>query len=554
MSKMAWERAAGSAARLATVSVIAAFAATTSVAANSAAPVKAPTNAQGAKVPASYGQTTPRTTWGQPQFGAPQFGAPAFGQPQHFGAPQFGAPQFGAPQFAPQFGAPQFGQSPLGRPQIAPATTSTFDGTAAPAGTAPQFPARTVYGQPPMQQQPQFGQRLPIFANTQANGITYGPPSYTKPKDFDPKMASSSPFPASWGQAGWGQQQLPQQPQFQGRIPAPSLAGAPVYGGQWGQRVAPASASQFAPAEPTYAPAEPLRPNYATAPAPAQQFAPAQPAYAPAQQSYAPAAPATYESVDVTPAAPAMIEAAPAPASTQTYTYPMATSTSTPAYVGQSTQIGETYAPATSASPLEVVIGQSGQITNGFEAAPTTYEQAPAYQPAPAYQQAPAYDTSAAPAYQTEAPVYESQASAYEAQAGGYEMTTTEAPVYQAATSYSTPGYEGVTAAPAYEQAPAYETATSAPAYGLSGSYGSSSFSSGNGHFVQVGAFRNVARAERLVRKLQGAGEQPIVTQATVRGKLYHRVRVPAMDKRDAANVQSRIRGLGYYEARMVRG
>lgn len=503
MSKMVWERVAGSAARLATISLIAAFAATTSAAAES----KAPVQGKGAKVPASYGQTWAQPMWGQP----------AYGQPFQ-GSAQFRAPAFGQPAYGAAIDAPRMPGAQMPRTMIAPASTSTF----APAVTAtlpagaPKLPHHAQQHRMPA---PAFGQRLPIFANTQANGITYGPPSYTPPKDFDPKTASSSPFPSDWHRPAWGR--APMQAPGAKPAPMPSLAGAPVYGGAWGQRMAPATASQFAPAEPTYAPAEPLRPNYAAAPA---TYAPAAPA------TYAPAAPAPaqYESVDVTPApaAPATT-AAPAPATTQTYSYEMAPATSAPAYVGQSTEIGTTYAtaPATEtapANPYEVVIGQTGEIKS--------YEAAPAYQEAPAYQPAPAYDSTAT---------------------SGYEMTTTveAAPAYPAATSYATQGYETVTAAPAYEAAtPTYQAAIA------STDFGSSSFSNGSNHFVQVGAFRNPARAERLVRKLQGAGEQPIVTQAIVRGKQYHRVRVPAMDKRDAKAVQTRIRGLGYYEARMVRG
>ena len=92
-----------------------------------------------------------------------------------------------------------------------------------------------------------------------------------------------------------------------------------------------------------------------------------------------------------------------------------------------------------------------------------------------------------------------------------------------------------------------------APAYdAAAGYYGSGAPAST--HFVQVAAFLDQNRAERLVRKLQAAGESPIVTQGNVRGKLWHRVRIPALDKADARMVQGRVRGLGYYEARMVRG
>ncbi len=648
MSKLAWERAAGSAAKLATISVIAALAATTSLAANSAAPVKG----QNAKVPASYGQPQ----FGAPTYGQPQFNAPAYGQAQVgapvYGQPLYGQPRFGAPVYGqPNFGAPVYGQPPLGRQQIAPATTSTFKpSSVTSAGVAPKlplnaarpaFPAGQQFGQRPVA--PQFGQRIPIFANTQANGITYGPPSYTPPKDFDPKTASSSPFPSDWHRNAWGQQQIQGQRarfQGQGRAPLPNLAGAPVYGNAWGQNpIAPASVSRFAPAEPSYAPAEPLRPNYTAA----------APVYAPAK--HAPAAPAKYESVDLTPPKKAATKVEPAvtkvePASTPTYSYDIAPSTAAPSYVGQSTQISSIYAPsatpaAPTTNPYEVVIGQSGEVKSydststayqpaqAYEPAPVyqTTTQAPAYQPAPApayqpatptpayqaatpapayqastpapayqavtqapayqaatpapayesaastyqaapayekapstYQAAPAYESAAskyqaAPAYETAAPAYETAVPAYQSQTSVYEAPQETAPAYQAASSYSAQGYETVTAAPAYEPAPAYETA--APAYTDAAAqlgYNPSSFSSGSDHFVQVGAFRNLQRAERLVRKLQGAGEQPIITQANVRGKLYHRVRVPAADRRDASNVQSRIRGLGYYEARTVRG
>ena len=678
MSKMAWERAAGTAAKLATVSVIAALAATTAVAAESANHLKKP----GAKVPASYGQPVAQPAWGQPQFRAPSYGQPQFGAPV-YGEPQFGAPVYGQPQFgAPAYGQPQFGAPQFPRQAIAPASAVTPNGPKLPAGNAPTSAKaplgqhKAAAGQAPAH--PQFGQRIPIFANTQANGITYGPPSYTPPKDFDPKLASSSPFPSEWTRRAWAQQQRP---------PAPNFAGAPVYGNGWGRRIQPASASQYAPAEPTYAPAEPLRPNYKAA--------------------TAPAAPAKYESITVAPAdAPEKKTAkvVPSPASTSTYSYQGVTTSALPSYVGQSTDFSSTTyksnaATSATANPYEVVIGQSGhatttasayQPTSTYQAAPA-YQTAttpnfktasiPAYQPAtaPAYQAAPSYQTTTAPAHQTVAPVHQTaaiptfqaapsyeaapihqSATTYEAapayqaatpttyeaapvqqsvtttfesapayqsatpttyeaapsyqsatptttyqaapayqsatpttyeaapsssyqsatpttyeaapayqsatpttyeaapayetssNASSYEMTTEAAPIYSAGTSYSAQGYETVasTTAPAYEAAPAYQSTDYSSAYGTS----SSSFSSGNNHFVQVGAFRNPARAERLVRKLQGAGEQAIITQATVRGKLFHRVRVPAIDKRDASAVRSRIRGLGYYEARTVRG
>jgi len=667
MSKLAWERAAGSAAKLATVSVIAALAATTAVAAESASHFKKP----GAKVPANYGQQFAPPAWGQPQFGAPaygqpQFGARGFGQPQFGGQPQFaGQPQFGAP---PAFGAPQFP-----RPAIAPASAVTPNGPKLPAGKAPAQAPRShaAARQVPA---PQFGQRIPIFANTQANGITYGPPSYTPPKDFDPKTASSSPFPSEWTRGVWGQHQRP---------PAPNFAGAPVYGNAWGQqRIQPASAARYAPAEPTYAPAEPLRPNYKAA------------------------APKQYQTIEVAPAdepAKKSVKATvPSPASTSTYSYQSVGTSTLPSYVGQSTDFSSSgyksnAATSTSANPYEVVIGQSGtakptttsayqpsstyqaapsyqsattpnyktatapayqsattsayqaattpayqpattpayqptsvptyqaapsyeaaapiqQSTTTYQAAPvqhstttyqaapvqhsattyqaepvqqatTTYQAAPSYQSAtPTYEAAPAYQSqtttfeAAAPAYQAQpttidvtssyqsgstyeaAPAYQTQSTTYEAApayettnaASSYEMTTEAAPIYSTGTSYSSQGYETVasTSAPAYEAAPAYQSTDYGSAYGTS----SSSFSSGSNHYVQVGAFRNPSRAERLVRKLQGAGEQAIITQATVRGKLYHRVRVPAVDKRDASIVRTRIRGLGYYEARTVRG
>jgi len=373
----------------------------------------------------------------------------------------------------------------------------------------------------------------------------------------------------------------------------PNFAGAPVYGNGWGQQIMPASASQYAPAEPSYAPAEPLRPNYRAA---------------------------------TTPAAPekTLGKATPAPASTSTYSYQMAPAATLPAYVGQTTDLSNTSyqsnaATSATADPYAVVTGQSGAYqaapsyaapatpdyktatapayqpaaTPSYQTAPaTTYQSAtaPAYQTAPSYEAAPVQQSAtsyqAAPAYQAATPTYETAPAAYQPQttyeaAPAYQSQTSyeaapattyeAAPSYQSATSYeAAPAYETQStassyemtteAAPIYQEAPSYGTqgyeTVAAPAYSTNdfGTSTSSSFSSGNGHFVQVGAFRNPARAERLVRKLQGAGEQPIITQATVRGKLFHRVRVPAMDKRDASTVRTRIRGLGYYEARTVRG
>lgn len=459
MSKMTWKRVAGKAAKMATVSAIAALAVTTSA------------KAEG-QIINGYGAAP--TTFGQPAYAQPSFGQPMMGQPV-----------YGAPGMMMQ---PQFRTAPLASDGIAPNARAILPASA--QTLAPSLPAGYPQ-QPQFAAQPQFGPQAPIFSNTQAMGITFGPPSYEKPKDFDPKMASSSPLPShmmSPQQLAWEQQRLQhdlkawekQAPAggWAQATPLPSPAGAPIYGG-YAQPMLPASASMYAPAEPSYAPAEPLRPNYAAA--------------APAQPIQAAAAP-TYESIE----APQTTVAA----TSQSYSYEMAPA-STPAYVGQSQQI-QPSAYATAPDPYEVVIGQQN-ATSSYEMGPSTD-------------------------YTTTATTYGAPAPAYE-----------QAPMYQAA-----PAYEP---APAYAPAPSYETSSiAAPAYT------DSSFSSGNGHFVQVGAFRNIARAERLVRKLQSAGEQPIITQATVRGKLYHRVRIPAADKRDAKYVRDRVRGLGYYEARTVRG
>ena len=453
MSNSAWERAAGKAAKLATVSFVAALAATTTA--------KAEGQIMQGAAPAGYGQPM----MGQPQMGQPMFGQPAFAQQS-----------FGQPAFAPQGMAPQMMQSHMQLPQFQAAPQAQIPGQIPAQGIAPAsastFSAPQGQMTPPAgwaQAQPQFGQRTPIFANTSAMGVTYGPPSYTPPEGFDPKMASFSPLPSHMMQGGWGQQ----APWGQAQIPNP--AGAPIYGG-YGQPMQAASASMYAPAEPSYAPAEPLRPNYSAA-----QPVAAQP---------------TYESIDVTQSA-----AAPLPASS--YSYQMAPATGS-TYVGQSQEIAPSY--TTSADPYSVVTQGSSAYEMGGTATSV-----------------PAYNTTATT---MGTPTYEPAPAAYQA-----------APAYEPA--------------PSYAPAPSYESSSiTAPSY-----YGqSSSFSSGSNHFVQVGAFRNIARAERLVRKLQSAGEQPIITQATVRGKLYHRVRIPAADKRDAAYVRDRVRGLGYYEARTVRG
>jgi rare lipoprotein A len=76
--------------------------------------------------------------------------------------------------------------------------------------------------------------------------------------------------------------------------------------------------------------------------------------------------------------------------------------------------------------------------------------------------------------------------------------------------------------------------------------------SSGNGFFVQVGAFADPGNAERARTELADAGPVEIVPQDAAAGTLY-RVRIgPLEDEQAAENALQRAIETGHADARMV--
>lgn len=442
-------------------------------------------------------------------------------------------------------------------------------------------------------QQPAFGygfqgqQQLP--AAPYGPGFGYGPQaaSFAAPVQSAPPQGYAQPVPQGYGQPapvpGFG---LPQPaPGFglPGGYPVP---GAPApgfgpYGGgfpgfgpssQWGH---------FAPSEPNYAPheragAQAPAPVAAVASAPAARPAPA--AQASAKQGTKPAAPAS--------------------ATTSDYSYELAPATNS-TYVGSSTQYSA--APTTYADPYQSIANQQSggstyQITtpaytqqydtqvSAQPAAPdySNYVAAPEYNVSPSYT-APAAAPAPAPNYTVAAPAplaptntggYEYQGStSYETASPSYQQAT---PSYQqAAPSYQqqpAQSYQQAAPAPSYQQNPqSYEqapadyydlsasaaaaaAAVAAPAYEVAAYAPPQQAAPRGGHFVQVGAFLDQARAARLVNKLGASGQQAFIVPAQVRGRLYHRVRISGGSKRDARAIRNQVRELGYYEARVVKG
>lgn len=242
------------------------------------------------------------------------------------------------------------------------------------------------------------------------------------------------------------------------------------------------------------------------------QFAPSEPNYAPAERNAAQAAAPAASA----PAAAPVMESATTATVAPDYSYEVV-----PA------------APASTAT----YVGNSQQITSGgndpYQAVPA--QQQGSYAVAqPSYTQQ--YD-AVAPAPQA-APVPQETVNL-----GGYE--------YQPVPQQPAADYYDLSAQTAAAAAAA--VAAPAPAYEVS-SYAPQQVAPVAGHFVQVGAFLDANRANNLVNKLGAAGEQAFIVSAQVRGKLYHRVRVVAASKRDARVARDRIRNLGYYEARMVKG
>ena len=408
------------------------------------------------------------------------------------------------------------------------AETGAFYGFSAPKAPAQQgyaAPQKGPQGQPyhggPLAQNhapshsvatsagyPAYAQGYPAHGY---GGHGYGAQSYPAP--YGGAAAYGAPVP------GYGPA-VPasvygQPPQGYG-YPVPGVAGIPAvdpYG-----NYPNFGSSLFAPAEPIYAPAERFGGGSSTA------TAPAEPATAAAERvTTAPAG----DYVEIAPSSSA--------AATGSGYSVEAPATDSATYVGPSQQI----APASSyqtTDPYSVILQQQ-------PAAP----QQPVYEP---YK--PVYDQ-----YEQAAPQPVQQYQSYEQAAPApqpvpqYQSYEQAAPAPQPVQQYQS--YEQTVIAPAPVQAaPAYEFGAVAAPSPASPTY--SSVPAGS-HFVQVGAFRDPNRAERLVSMLAAAGEPAFIVPAIVRGKQFYRVRVSAGDsKRDAKYVRDRIRNLGHYEARIVKG
>ncbi len=428
-------------------------------------------------------------------------------------------------------------------------------------------------------QQPAYGygfqgQQLPAAPFGPAFG--YGPQS----APFDAPVQSAAPQGYAPQVPGYG---LPQQvPGFglPGGFPVPGALGFNQFGGGFQDYGFSSQWGNFAPSEPNYAPHE-----RAGTKAPAPVAATASEQRVPANAGTKPA---------------------PATATTSDYSYEIAPTTNS-TYVGSSTQFNT--APTTYSDPYQSIANQQSsatgyQTTTGYQTATPSYTQqydsstsytetAPAqdysnYVAAPEYNVAPSYSapaatpnyTVAAPApaapapvnvgryeYQStssyeEAPSYQQAAPSYQQAAPSYQQQA--APSYQqAAPSYqqAVPSYQQ--AVPSYEPAPAdyYDlnasraaAAVAAPSYEVAAYAPQQQVAPRGGHFVQVGAFLDQARANRLVNKLGASGQQAFIVPAQVRGRLYHRVRIGAGSKRDARVIRNQVRELGYYEARVVKG
>ena len=314
-----------------------------------------------------------------------------------------------------------------------------------------------------------------------------------------------------------------QPPQGYG-YPVPGVAGIPAvdpYGSypNFGS-------SLFAPAEPIYAPAERFGGSSAAT-------APAEPATAAAERvTTAPAPKGDY--VEIAPSQ--AYTSAPAVSSGYSVEAP---ATESATYVGPSQQI----APASSyetTDPYSVILQQQPAAPQQpvYEPYKPVYEQYEQAAPQPVQQQYQSYEQAApAPAPQ---PVQQYQS---------YEQA---APAPQPVPQYQSYEQTVIAPAPVQQAAPAYEFGAVAAPSPAAPTY--SSVPAGS-HFVQVGAFRDPNRAERLVSMLAAAGEPAFIVPAIVRGKQFYRVRVAAGDsKRDATYIRDRIRNLGHYEARIVKG
>ena len=427
--------------------------------------------------------------------------APGFG---YQGQPSFG---YGQPSFG--YGQPSFGAPAPGYPGVQPASTYTVpQGYGAPAQEiqVPQV-APGYAGQIP-QVAPGYAGQVPQF------------PGYAEP--------AIPGYPAPFGAPGFG--------------PDPYGFG-PAFGFGYGP---------FAPSEPNYAPAEPERPA----------------APEPASVATTPAEPATPPARTVTVEAPQATTTV--SASSSDYSYEIAPATGS-TYVGTSTQIDT--GPATYSDPYQAIQSQqapapqqeyqvvSPSYTQEYESLPSYAAPAPA--PAPASQ---AYTAAPAPAPQTYAPAPQPQAyapapapapQAYSTApapapqqgtvvVGGYEYTAAPAPAPQSADYYDLSEATAAAAAAAIVAAPnqfdvaAFAVPQQAAPVG--------------GYFVQVGAFLDRNRAVNLVNQLASGGQSAFIVPAQVRGRLYHRVRIGAGNRRDARAIRDQVRELGHYEARVVKG
>ena len=421
---------------------------------------KAPSRAVIAATLLALGATSAVAQNAQPNYG--------FAQQQQFAAP-YGYAQQQAP-----FGAP------AGFPGYAIQPASTFNQQPAAQGFAAPAPQQPSYAAPAAPQQP-------AYAAPQQAPQGYG----TAPQ----------PFP------GYG---------VPGGFPVPGAVGAPIagfnpYGDPYG---ASSQWSQFAPSEPTYAPAE---------------RAPAAVAAAPA-----PAAPATMQPIES-----ATVATTVAP----DYTYEVAPATGS-TYVGSSAEF------TTGVDPYQAIPAQPAPAyTQQYQAAPQQPQQPqqPAYTQQP---QQPAYTQQYEVAPQQPQQQYEATASYPAPQesvnVGGYE--------YQAAPQQPSTDYYDLSAQTAAAAAAALATAAPQQQVVVAQPTYAAPVAPRGAHFVQVGAFVDPGRANNLVNQLGSKGEQAIIIPAQVRGKLYHRVRVIAASQRDARVVRDRIRNLGYYEARVVKG
>ncbi len=332
--------------------------------------------------------------------------------------------------------------------------------------------------------------------------------TFNAPQGYGAVAAPTATAPVGYGQPqpfpGYG---------IPGGYPVPgAAAGFPVpgfdpYGGIPGYGLS-SQWSNFAPSEPNYAPAE-----RAGATAPAEIATAPAPAPVPAPQTVP-------------------VETAKVATTTPDYSYEVAPASS-------ATYVDTTAQYSTGADPYQAITQQAA---------------APAQQPQTSYQvvepnYTQAYEAAAAapaPAVQETVPVnvggYEYQPAQQQQLAADYYDLSAQTAA--AAVAAIAPAAPQLAPAPAAYETTNFETTN----------FETTSFAPSGTHFVQVGAFLDPARANNLINKLGSAGVQAFSVPAQVRGKLYHRVRIGAASKRDAQLVLDQVRGLNYYEARIVRG